>query len=1252
MARAFTLEELDFQRRDPEQRIVPYSSFEEPEDSLGVGGVLKDLALSPLRGVEAAAQDLYGLADAATGDSLRDWDARFLGESRTIVGGLIEGAVNFGIGFIPAFGALGKVSALSKATKGARAARALTAGAVADFALFDEHEARLSDLLQKLPALEGNAVLEFLESDQEDSVLEGRLKNALEGATIGQAADLVFLGLKSLRAARKARAAGADPRATQEAVESAVAKEEFDQAFDDFAEPNTLAERTPGPESPGDLQAAREGDLPGPTDRVKPLENQALGEGSTTEGRAQILKHLGLDDTKAREVLNRVMQRKAEGLDPGVNPRNLSADELLEQHLTRGDLNLRHWKPGEELQLLRSMEELFRGTMEADVPTLGRPQSFEEQIARSSDELQSMLQVRNETHMEVMLRRGIQDDNLQLARINARARAWKTVTQVLAKDVHELAEVASLGGAEDLLRFKERASFLADMMAGTKGLLSEQGRGLGANRINTEALMGNAEAIARAAEEAGGEGALRRLAEQFKTAYGDGGPQGIAAVTRLAENQRGNRFLRVINEYYINSILSGGTTFAVNAGSGVVASLYRPLEDLIGGAAMGRADLVQDSVQEIVGMLKAIPESFLWGKKVLKADEARLDPRAQMFEGDRMQAITSKNLGTEADSLMGQGINFIGSTIRMPGRLLMATDEVVKQMNYRGVAYSRLMREGKKAGLSGEALAKHVQDRMDILIDQGQRLSTERAYREGLEAAAARQKELSETWTREEVHQFARQKGEAFFQQEGMDSLSTIANEALTRAREVTFTTPLRPGSVSAFVSNLTNQHPIFKLIAPFIRTPVNLAGFAFRRSGVPDATNVITTQLRTMYAQRSFKLAKLGDVDLDRITNRTVQEMTETGRFKTSTPGRGQAAVLGRMGASIGMVGYFGHKVALGEITGAGPADPEQRALLAQTGWQPYSFRTAEGYVSYRRVDPFATLIGTVADFLEAGRYSEESDQDAIDTVSMAMVSALAQNFTNKTYLQGISNLVGILEDPRRNTKSFVQQSLGGFAPSLFAQSLLATGDPFLRDHQSVAQGSQIIQDTEDGFPLLRQALNALRARIPGLSRDLAPSRNLFGEPIRRQQALGAAENPVLDMIVPIAYREVSDDVVNQELANLRHGFTTPKKVHRGLDLQDFRSDQGQTAFDRYSQLHGEVVLGGRTMREAMRKLIQSAEYQKLDPVPVPGFDSPRVTLLSGIIQDYRREAWRQTLREFPDLQRAERDATRARRISKKGLF
>jgi len=318
--------------------------------------------------------------------------------------------------------------------------------------------------------------------------------------------------------------------------------------------------------------------------------------------------------------------------------------------------------------------------------------------------------------------------------------------------------------------------------------------------------------------------------------------------------------------------------------------------------------------------------------------------------------------------------------------------------------------------------------------------------------------------------------------------------------------------------------------------------------------------------------------------------------------------------------------------MTGRGPADKEQREALLAAGWQPYSFKVGDRFVSYLRMDPFATVMGTVADLYDFSRMAPADETDNISTSVMGAAFALANNFTNKTYLQGLGDVIDGLSDPERNLPRVLQQYAGSFVPSALSQAVEASGDEYLREVGGM--------------------LDRIRSRTPGFADDLPPVRNLFGEPVRRPRgfALGLENLPgpagdILSMVSPITYRDVSKSEVATELVKLQHGFSPPTPSREGVDLMSIRNGKGQPAYDRWLQLHGQVRIGGRTMRQELTRLVRSGTYQALSPVSTSTTESPRVAAIGNVIRRFRAEAYDQMLREYPEVQTAIDKASRERR-------
>ena len=130
---------------------------------------------------------------------------------KTMAGQLTEGASRFLTGFIPANRVLKSVGWIAKPGSTTIAntfrvgSRGMAAGAIADFNVWDPHEGRLSDLLIEFDSeILNNSVTQYLASDPNDTLMEGRLKNVLEGMMIGTPLELL-LGVRAIKKARQAK---------------------------------------------------------------------------------------------------------------------------------------------------------------------------------------------------------------------------------------------------------------------------------------------------------------------------------------------------------------------------------------------------------------------------------------------------------------------------------------------------------------------------------------------------------------------------------------------------------------------------------------------------------------------------------------------------------------------------------------------------------------------------------------------------------------------------------------------------------------------------------------------------------------------------------------------------------------------------------------------------------------------------------------------------------------------------------------
>ena len=141
-------------------------------------------------------------------------------DPKTVTGQGVRSITQFLTGFIPAGKLLKGVGVVGNIKRSAGA------GAIADAAVFDAHEARLSDIMQEVPALE-NPISEYLASDPNDTEAQGKFKNAVEGLIIGTAIEPLVQGVKLVKAYKKQKQEIKNAKEPKEKIDVELENQEF-----------------------------------------------------------------------------------------------------------------------------------------------------------------------------------------------------------------------------------------------------------------------------------------------------------------------------------------------------------------------------------------------------------------------------------------------------------------------------------------------------------------------------------------------------------------------------------------------------------------------------------------------------------------------------------------------------------------------------------------------------------------------------------------------------------------------------------------------------------------------------------------------------------------------------------------------------------------------------------------------------------------------------------------------------------------
>lgn len=341
--------------------------------------------------------------------------------------------------------------------------------------------------------------------------------------------------------------------------------------------------------------------------------------------------------------------------------------------------------------------------------------------------------------------------------------------------------------------------------------------------------------------------------------------------------------------------------------------------------------------------------------------------------------------------------------------------------------------------------------------------------------------------------------------------------EAMTKAaqREAdyrTFQAELgRPGK---FVQRATNEFFLARYILPFVKTPFNLIKYASERSPLPFISDRWRAEIKAGGRQRNEALAKL------------------------------------TLGSSI--AGTIAAQALEGRVTGSGPTDPEERAALMATGWQPYSFKINDTYYPYGRLDPFGTPIGVVADLVTMKDYMTDEEYEK---AAALIPFSVATNLAEKTYLQGATNLFEALfsrdTSPQR-IESYFRNAAAGLIPNVARQTANAL-DPQLREADS------IIKEAQNRVPIIRGEGFSLLGK--DFAFDAVPERvDVWGDTVSRtgftpmpagQPTGERLAGFVRNLVAPVKTSTVTTDPVKKEVARLQLGLERPdKKVSLAVDI------------------------------------------------------------------------------------------------------
>ena len=120
----------------------------------------------------------------------------------------------------------------------------------------------------------------------------------------------------------------------------------------------------------------------------------------------------------------------------------------------------------------------------------------------------------------------------------------------------------------------------------------------------------------------------------------------------------------------------------------------------------------------------------------------------------------------------------------------------------------------------------------------------------------------------------------------------------------------------------------------------------------------------------------------------------------------------------------------------------------------------------------------------------------------------------------------------------------------------------------------AQLARATDPYSRQARSVVDAIKAKIPGLSESLYPRRDIWGEPMPNKDALVAAG------VTAIYEQRMSRDPVNLALLNLGiHPAAVERKI-RNVDLTDDQYDDFQRVAGRMAKMRLDAIVNSAQFR------------------------------------------------------------------------
>lgn len=301
-------------------------------------------------------------------------------------------------------------------------------------------------------------------------------------------------------------------------------------------------------------------------------------------------------------------------------------------------------------------------------------------------------------------------------------------------------------------------------------------------------------------------------------------------------------------------------------------------------------------------------------------------------------------------------------------------------------------------------------------------------------------------------------------------------------------------------------------------------------------------------------------------------------------TPGLGLVAARGKLPAEVmakqleGTIlsGYVLWKAAEGDITGPAPKNKAEREAFYREGKLAWSIKIGDKWYSYRRMEPFNTVIASAA--IAYDKIKNAKDDETATEIFSKYANGMIDNLIDSSYLQGLSDLVFNRYERR---EAAIRRTAASVVPfSSLWRSLL-------RSYEVATTGSAKLRESKDLLGAFAQVIptSVLALGMPKVKESAAPKLDVWGKEI-------VIPGGVVRQFLPYKAAEVTKDPVEIEFARLNQSLKQKGEDTLFLGMPEKEINGNELTDEQYREY---VKLRGKNARIRMEPFIKSPGWKNI---------------------------------------------------------